>query len=628
MQKVSFRQKIRYGFDNLMSKGTTTLIGSLAIISIVLIAIISFIAWISKSAPDKSFIQLAWMSLMRTLDAGTMGGDEGNWPFLLLMFAVTLGGVFVISILIGLLTTGIETKLDSLRKGRSLVIENNHTIILGWSEQIYTIISELIKAKANQKDGCIVILGEKDKIEMEDEIKDRIGALKNTKIVFRQGSPIEFNDLKMVNINYSKSIIILDNSDSNVIKTVLAIVNSKDRREKPFHITAVLNESSNFCVGTIAGMNEVEFILGKDIISRLVAQTCRQPGLSIAYTELLDFGGDEIYFSKIPELAGKTFKEALFMFEKSAVIGMSTKGIVKLNPPMETLLTSDDEIIVISMDDNTVIISDLKENNVNSEAILSDLKNTFSIDEEIEKTLILGWNEQAATIISELDNYVPAGSFLTVAAIFPGGKENIEIACLKKIKHQTIEFINADINNREALDELTSRRFNHIIILSYTDRNIQEADAVTLITLLHLRDISEKTGIKFSIISEMLDIRNRSLAEIAKVNDFIVSDKLLSLILTQVSENKLLNLVFKDLFDADGSEIYIKKANNYIDCSKNVNFYTIVEAAGQKNEVAIGYKIFSQETIPQKNYGIYINPAKSDIIALSSEDSIIVLSEN
>ncbi|MCL5070939.1 MAG: potassium transporter TrkA, partial [Actinobacteria bacterium] len=180
---------------------------------------------------------------------------------------------------------------------------------------------------------------------------------------------------------------------------------------------------------------------------------------------------------------------------------------------------------------------------------------------------------------------------------------------------------------REVLDELTSRKFNHIIILSYTDKEVQEADAITLITLLHLRDISEKTGVKFSIISEMLDIRNRSLAEVARVNDFIVSDKLLSLILTQVSENKHLNLVFADLFDADGSEIYIKKACNYIDCSKSVNFYTIIEAAQHKNEVAIGYKLFREETNAEKSYGIYINPVKSEMITLSDEDSIIVLAE-
>ena len=36
---------------------------------------------------------------MRTLDSGTMGGDEGSWPFLLAMLAVTLAGIFVLSTL-------------------------------------------------------------------------------------------------------------------------------------------------------------------------------------------------------------------------------------------------------------------------------------------------------------------------------------------------------------------------------------------------------------------------------------------------------------------------------------------------------------------------------------------------
>ena len=125
----------------------------------------------------------------------------------------------------------------------------------------------------------------------------------------------------------------------------------------------------------------------------------------------------------------------------------------------------------------------------------------------------------------------------------------------------------------------------------------------------------------------MLDIRNRSLAEVAKVNDFIVSDKILSLILTQVSENKLLNLVFKDLFDSDGSEIYIKKACNYIDCRNEINFYTLLEAASLKNEVAIGYKLIEHETNPERNYGIVINPEKSAKIKLNEEDCIILLAE-
>ena len=630
MHKSSFREKTRYWFDNLMSKGTPTLIGALAIVSVLLIVVISLIVFISKSIPDKSFIQIIWMSLMRTLDAGTMGGDEGSWLFLLFMFAVTLGGIFVISILIGLLTTGIESKLDSLRKGRSLVIENNHTIILGWSEQIYPIITELIEANSNQKKSCIVVMGEKDKAEMEDAVRERIDNLKNTKVVCRQGSPVEFSDLKMVNINTSRSIIILDTQDSNVIKTVLAIVNGKDRRKEPYHVVAVLSEAQNLEVGRIAGIDQVEYILGKEVISRLIAQTCRQPGLSVVYTELLDFGGDEIYFSSKPELTGKTFKEAMFMFEKSAIIGINSGGNVKLNPPMETILKQEDEIIAISEDDDKIIFSGKNDYEIRENAIINFLSkdtNLIETTNHIEKTLILGWNEQALTIIKELDNYVKQGSGLTIAADFKGLKGDFEKACTGNIKNQKLTFLDADINDRKVLNNLSSMEFNHIIILSYTDRDMQKADAITLITLLHLRDISEKTGIKFSIISEMLDIRNRSLAEVAKVNDFIVSDKILSLILTQVSENKLLNLVFKDLFDSDGSEIYIKKAYNYIDCRNEVNFYTVLEAASLKNEVAIGYKLIEHETNPERNYGIVINPEKSAMIKLNEEDCIILLAE-
>ena len=80
---------------------------------------------------------------MRTLDSGTMGGDAG-WGFRLVMLLVTLGGIFVVSALIGVLSTGLEGKLDELRKGRSRVLEKDHTIILNWSPSIFDIISELV----------------------------------------------------------------------------------------------------------------------------------------------------------------------------------------------------------------------------------------------------------------------------------------------------------------------------------------------------------------------------------------------------------------------------------------------------------------------------------------------------
>lgn len=170
-----FSDKFRYYFDNTLARGTIALIGWLAVISLVIIVIgagILAIGGLHQTGGEPlSFGEAVWESLMRTLDAGTMGGDEG-WGFRWVMFFVTIGGVFIISTLIGILTSGLESKIEELRKGRSPVIEKNHTIILGWTDQIFTIISELVEANSNQKDACIVVLGDKDKIEMQDEVRE------------------------------------------------------------------------------------------------------------------------------------------------------------------------------------------------------------------------------------------------------------------------------------------------------------------------------------------------------------------------------------------------------------------------------------------------------------------------
>ena len=55
------------------------------------------------------------------------------------MLAVTIGGIFIVSLLISVLSNGLQTKLEDLRKGRSFVVEENHTLILGWSSRIFLI---------------------------------------------------------------------------------------------------------------------------------------------------------------------------------------------------------------------------------------------------------------------------------------------------------------------------------------------------------------------------------------------------------------------------------------------------------------------------------------------------------
>jgi voltage-gated potassium channel Kch len=359
MQKITFQTRLRYWFDNQISKGPIALITGLFALSVILIVIISLIVTATGIAPmgeegaRPSFIEIAWMSLMRTMDAGTMGGDSGSWAFLIAMFIITLGGVFIVSTLIGVLTSGIDSKMEEIRKGRSMVAEEGHTVILGWSAQVFAILSELILANANQKHAVVTILADKDKVEMEDEIRSRLPNTASTRIVCRTGSTVEPFDLNIVNPQGARSIIILpsessSDQDANTIKTLLALTNSPDRKPEPYHIVAAMNDPKNMDVGRMVGKEEVELVLVDQLIARVTAQTCRQSGLSTVYTELLDFGGDEIYVKEIPALVHKTFGETLLAFEDSSVIGLEKAGVVMLNPPMDTTIAAGGRIIVLS----------------------------------------------------------------------------------------------------------------------------------------------------------------------------------------------------------------------------------------------------------------------------------------
>ena len=152
----------------------------------------------------------------------------------------------------------------------------------------------------------------------------------------------------------------------------------------------------------------------------------------------------------------------------------------------------------------------------------------------------------------------------------------------------------------------------------------QRADARTLITLLHLRDLlgeDEGSAGGPSIVSEMLDDRNRELAQVTQVDDVIVSDQVLSLILAQISENPALGDVFADLLDADGSEIYLRPVDGYV-----VSFATVVAAASLRDEAALGVRIAARKG--DETGGVLVNPPKSFTFVPAAADRVVVLAED
>ena len=625
---MTWRDRLRYRFDEFMGRGTIALILGLFAISLLLIISVAFVVWATGVATDLDFPTLLRFGLLRTLDPGTMGGDQGTAGFLLAMFGITLGGIFVISTLIGILNTGLEGKLAELRKGRSRVIERDHTVILGWSQQIHTVISEIVAANENQPRRSIVILADRDKVEMEDEIRARVGTTGRTKIVCRSGSPMDVDDLRIPSLSSARAIVVLapegDEPDADVIKSILAITNHPDRRTEPYHIVAEIRDRANVEVARMVGRDEVELIMSEEVISRITAQTCRQSGLSVVYAELLDFAGDEIYLSEEPSLVGRSFGESLSAYADASVIGLlPAGGTPHLNPPSATVIGPGDRLIVIAADDDQIHLT----SGPAVELDESVLRQASAREPVPERTLVLGWNHRAPAILRELDAYVPEGSETVVVAT--GGAVATDVPRLEaRLRAQRIAHRSGDPSDRAVLDDLAAETFDHIIVLCYDTLDPSRADARTLITLLHLRDIASRLDRDFSIVSEMLDLRDRALAEVARADDFIVSDRLISLMIAQVAESKHLNAVFDDLLDPEGSEIYLKPAGDYVALGTAVPFAAVIEAARRRGEAAFGYRIFARAEEAAASYGVSVNPAKGDRVTFTAADRVIVLAED
>lgn len=627
MKNITIADRLRYRFDLTMARGPVALIAWLFAVTAAFVtaaaAIVVGAGWIPKpeDGEEVGIVSAIWMALMHAMDAGTVAGDSGGRPFLAVMFAVTLGGIFVVSILVGLITSGIQAKVENLRKGRSLVCEDDHTVILGWSPQVFPIVSELAVANESRRGAAIAILADKDKVEMEDEIRDKCGALHGTRVVCRTGSPMDPSDIALVRPDAARSVIVLapedDDPDAGVIKTMLALINGPDRKQGKYHVVAEIRDRQNLVAAKLVAKDEGKIVCTEDVLSQITVQTCRQSGLSSVYTELLDFGGHEIYMKAEPTLAGKKLGDALAAYESCSVIGLlSEDGEVHLLPPLDMRIGKHDKVIAIAEDDSTLITS-------KAAAFQEDLiREAPQKEKQPERVLIIGWSHRAPRVLLELDHYVAKGSSVTVLA--EGDAAEAQLAEIRDlVTNVTITSVRGSTTDRGLLDKLAAD-FEHVITLSCSDElSPQKADARTLVTLLHLRDIEAKRGETYSIVSEVLDVRNQKLAEVAQPDDFIVSDHLVSLLLAQISENADLASVYADLFDPEGAEIYLKPVEDYVVTGKPVRFATVVESARRRGEIAIGYLCAKAKAKDRTT----VNPKKGREITFADGDKVIVIAE-
>ncbi|MFZ4079523.1 MAG: CASTOR/POLLUX-related putative ion channel, partial [Microbacteriaceae bacterium] len=403
--KPNVGDRLKYSFDKTMSRGLPALIGLLGIVTLIFISLISLVVVIFGLFPEEQkldFAEAFWATMLRTLDPGTMGGDTGP-GYRIAMLIVTLTGLVLVASLIGIVANAFNEKVEDLRKGRSRVIEKDHTLILGWNRKIHQIVSELILANESRRRATIVVLAERDKVEMDDELKVYLKGRNKTDIIVRTGDPMSVADLKLTGLDTARSIIVLppddlDEADNFSIKTALAILNNPNRRVEPYKIVGEIKQEENLAAAELVGGDEAKWILGEDLISRLIVQTSRQRGLSAVYSDLLDFGGAELYLADVANLAGETFGTAALSIPEGAVVGVINGEDVVLNPGREHALSSDARLIILAEDDDRLQFGNRASFN---EKAISTTKTSKQMP---ERTLILGSNGTLPVVLQELDS--------------------------------------------------------------------------------------------------------------------------------------------------------------------------------------------------------------------------------
>lgn len=647
--KASFGSKIRYATDNFMARGGFSVF--LAVLTMFLIgfaamAIIRVVGGlIIPDETAKTIGDGVWRTFLEIADGGNIGEDS-DAPYLSKFVGVLtiFVGMILFSSMVAFITSQFEAKLESLRRGRSSVIENDHSLILGFGDRVLDIIRELIEANESEKDAAVVILADRDKQEMDDYLNERIPDRRTTRIVTRTGIPANLASLQKVAAHRARSVTILSEArsgdsdeekalaDARVLKTIMAVIATIGEQNIP-PIVAELHLEKNRTLASSIVEGRIVTLAEDSLLAKMLVQTSCVSGLALVYSDLVGFEGNEVYFFR-PKTGWPqaTFGQLQYYFRDSVPLGVRQgAGALMLNPPASYAIRPDDDAIVLAEDDSKIGFS--------PSPVFAPRQLPLSQarrQRKPERQLLVGWTSKSPLIVDEYAQYLEKGSAIhtVIDNVSPEMRAEIE-AVNQKYPGIDIAIAEVDITSPEAFERVFPHTYQNVIILTSDVATPEEADAATVALLLRFRQYfkarEKATGqpTTTQIITEVMDSDNIELVLKVGVRDFLISNQFVSKIFAQVGQEPDVMRVYDDLFKEEGSEIYIKPVELYFaQVPITVQFGDCVTAAQARREVCFGYKLLSEAEDFDKARGIHIIPKKNEQVTFNPGDCLITLAED
>ncbi|MDC0142515.1 hypothetical protein OAI70_00225 [Candidatus Pelagibacter sp.] len=419
---------IKYKFNKAFEKNILYLFFFLFAVSILGIFLFSIFLFLLQEigllSDENIFLQTLWYVFRLFYDQNAilvLNVEQNNLLDFISRFAVTIFGILVFSTIIGIITTFIGNKVESLRSGKGKIEEEDHIIFFNFSIQLVPLITELCVAYAKEKKTFVIVSNE-EPLKVIERINGIVKIPKNISIVARKGFAWQSKLLDLVNLSKAKQLIILKpdvgekypselDCDVEVGKSFTYLIANENWQKNPCSIVAEFHDAStsslylSYCQDVI---NKQHKKLGKDweapsiissssLESNLLSTCINTPDLTEIYDNIFGYEGSEVYFvdpketkfeSLLKKYQGKGLKEINTIFDRIIVLGFyyyddkydNTWNRIFLNTSSGFPFQENYGLICIAEDEDQILSELTKENNqVNK---VREINPKFQTDDE------------------------------------------------------------------------------------------------------------------------------------------------------------------------------------------------------------------------------------------------------
>ena len=614
---------------------------------VVLVAILGgAVAW-GATTNFETPQQAMWWAFLRLTDPGYLGDDEGVRLRTISTTITVLGYVIFMGSLIAIMTQWLSRTIRQLESGVTPIAMRDHIVILGWTNRTPEVVLRLLDARGSLQrflsDSTtkhslrVVVLSEDSGAERRLELEEHLGEHWNEgKVFLRSGSSLHVEHLERLDLLRASVVLVpgadfelggSEMTDARVVKTLMTLdrlLTGRPDEQRP-HLVAEIFDPRKVSLARNTVEYKIEVVASNRIIGRLIFQSVRHRGLAQVLIGIFSQRqGNSLYLRSVPELAGLSPAELAATCAQAVVLGFlrregSSTRIV-MDPCGHETPAPDDLIIFLAKryDDCRPTHPERRM----QPAIGSPIPPVTSSSRHC--ILVLGWSHKIGALISEL-NESQAEQF-DVAIMSRMSIEERE-TWLSRIavdeERVRIRNLHGDHSIEADLTAANPESFDHVLLLASDWMDSSEAaDARTILGYALLRSLMKTMDAPPEVLVELLDPRNSHLFEDGR-DVVLVTPRVLSHLLANVSLRPELNSVYDTLFGVGGSEIDLRRAAGLDLVGKSVSFENIQEAAFARGLAALGVLCLSG---PDK--GVHLNPERNREWKLGAEDHVVVLASD